>query len=424
MPRQRRGLAARRAGLGYTQERFAETVGVERSTVWRWEKGTAAPLPEQRPRIVSVLGVTPEELDDLLNETAAKDTSSPQSHVPEHPGVTSTSSWDDPDELWLQLQELQESNVGDEQLRFLEDQVPRIVAEYEHRGPVELGPVVVRARRQVHQLLRGRQTLRIRYRLHRLAGQLAGLAGYMAVNMGRFRLANVYCQEALLCATEIGDVDLQAWVWGTYSLGAYYQGDFQQAYSHAGRGRALAPQSPQSIRLLVNGQARALGKLGDRAGVEKAVGQALSLLDHHEISPELTPCLSFEPYGYARLAANAATAYVPLGDTERVLHYTGDVDTAVEQADSDWSRALVRLDVATALLRQPDPDLEHALALGTESVRICADHPIRSVWQRAHTLYGLAQRWAGDARVTEFTEVLRTWWSRPQVRDVAGGPTR
>ncbi|SFE22833.1 hypothetical protein SAMN04487819_109237 [Actinopolyspora alba] len=155
-----------------------------------------------------------------------------------------------------------------------------------------------------------------------------------------------------------------------------------------------------------------------------AVGQALSLLDHHEISPELTPCLSFEPYGYARLAANAATAYVPLGDTERVLHYTGDVDTAVEQADSDWSRALVRLDVATALLHQPDPDLEHALALGTESVRICADYPIRSVWQRAHTLYGLAQRWAGDARVTEFTEVLRTWWSRPQVRDVAGGPTR
>ncbi len=47
-----------------------------------------------------------------------------------------------------------------------------------------------------------------------------------------------------------------------------------------------------------------------------------------------------KPYGYARVVANVATAYVPLGDTARVLHYTGDIDPAVEQADSDWSRAL------------------------------------------------------------------------------------
>ncbi|WP_169526855.1 helix-turn-helix transcriptional regulator [Sciscionella marina] len=416
MAHQRRGLAARRAGLGYTQERFAEVVGVERSTVWRWESGAVVPLPEQCSRIRAVLGLTPGELDKLLREATVERVSAP--------GQTSerraASSWDAPDEVWLQLQELQESNIGEGQLRLLEGQVHRIVAEYEQRGPSELGPSTARLRRQVHQLLSGRQLLRTRYRLHRVAAQLAGLLGYMAVNTGRFRLASAYCAEALHLATEIEDIDLQVWVCGTRSLGAYYQADFVRAHANAARGHALAPNSSQSIRLLANGEARALGQLGDRAGADAAIGQALALLDRYDIDPELTPCISFEPYGYARVAANAATAYVPLGDTPRVLHYTGDIDPAVEHADSDWSRALVRLDIATAVLRQQDADLEQALALGREALRVCVDQPIRSVWQRATTLHGLTQRWANEPEVIEFTDQLRTWRDRPEVQAISG----
>lgn len=416
MAHQRRGLAARRAGLGYTQERFAEVVGVERSTVWRWESGAVVPLPEQCSRIRAVLGLTPGELDELLREATVERVSAP--------GQTSerraASSWDAPDEVWLQLQELQESNIGEGRLRLLEGQVHRIVAEYEQRGPSELGPSTARLRRQVHQLLSGRQLLRTRYRLHRVAAQLAGLLGYMAVNTGRFRLASAYCAEALHLATEIEDIDLQVWVWGTRSLGAYYQADFVRAHADAARGHALAPNSSQSIRLLANGEARALGQLGDRAGADAAIGQALALLDRYDIDPELTPCISFEPYGYARVAANAATAYVPLGDTPRVLHYTGDIDPAVEHADSDWSRALVRLDIATAVLRQQDADLEQALALGREALRVCVDQPIRSVWQRATTLHGLTQRWANEPEVIEFTDQLRTWRDRPEVQAISG----
>ncbi|WP_253857953.1 helix-turn-helix domain-containing protein [Prauserella alba] len=416
MARQRRGLAARRAGLGYTQERFAEALGVERSTVWRWETGAVVPLPEQRPRLRTALELTPAELDELLRETDAQH----WSPTVQEPTDRTASSWDDPDEVLLQLHELQDSNIGDGQLRLLEDQVHRIIAEYEQRGPSELGPPTARLRRQVHQLLSGRQLLRTRCQLHRVAAQLAGLLGYMAINTGRFRLASAYCAEALHLATEIEDIDLQVWVWGTRSLGAYYQADYARAHADAARGHALAPNSPQSIRLLANGEARALGQLGDRAGADAAVERALALLDRYDIDPELTPCISFEPYGYARVAANAATAYVPLGDTPRVLHYTGDIDPAVEHADSDWSRALVRLDIATAVLRQQDADLEQALALGREALRVCADQPIRSVWQRATTLHGLTQRWANEPQVLEFTDQLRIWRDRPEVQAISG----
>ncbi|WP_406692784.1 helix-turn-helix domain-containing protein [Saccharopolyspora sp. ID03-671] len=416
MAHQRRGLAARRAGLGYTQESFADVVGVERSTVWRWESGVVVPLPEQCSRIRAVLGLMPSEFDELLREVTAERVSAPRQTSERR----AASSWDDPDEVLLQLHELQDSNVGEGQVRLLEDQVQRIVADYEQCGPSELGPPTARLRRQVHQLLCGRQLLRTRYRLHRVAAQLAGLLGYMAVNTGRFRLASEYCAEALHLAIEIEDIGLQVWVWGTRSLGAYYQADFVRAHADAARGHALAPNSPQSIRLLANGEARALGQLGDRAGADAAIGHALALLDRYDVDPELTPCISFEPYGYARVAANAATAYVPLGDTPRVLHYTGDIDPAVEHADSDWSRALVRLDIATAVLRQQDADLEQALALGREALRVCADQPIRSVWQRANTLHGLTQRWANEPQVIEFTDQLRTWRDRPEVQAISG----
>lgn len=331
-------------------------------------------------------------------------------------------SWDHPDDVLFDAQALRASNIGHDGLDRFEQRVAEVVAEYEHRGPAILGPPTAQLRRRAHQVLQGHQPPRLRHRMYRVTAQLAGLLGYMAVNTGRFRLADAYCAEALELAEEIGDVDLQVWVYGTRSLGAYYAGEYETAHLHAVRGRELAPTSPQSIRLLANGEARALGQLGDREGTDAAIGQALDVIDRHGVAPELTPCISFDPYGYARVAANAATAYVPLGDTGQVLRYTGDVDTAVEQADSDWSRALVRLDVANALLRQQDPDLEQAAVLGQQALEVCAGHPIRSVWQRAREVQELTVRWSGDPRVTEYADALRAWRVTPEVRAITTEP--
>ena len=41
----RRLLAQRRKAVGLTQEQLAEQLGVERTTVVRWERGTTEPLP-------------------------------------------------------------------------------------------------------------------------------------------------------------------------------------------------------------------------------------------------------------------------------------------------------------------------------------------------------------------------------------------
>ncbi len=62
----RRGLAQRRKAIGLTQEQLAEQLGVERTTVVRWERGDNRPAPWLRPRLAKALGVTADRIDELL----------------------------------------------------------------------------------------------------------------------------------------------------------------------------------------------------------------------------------------------------------------------------------------------------------------------------------------------------------------------
>jgi tetratricopeptide (TPR) repeat protein/transcriptional regulator with XRE-family HTH domain len=62
----RRRLAQRRKAVGLTQEALACVLGVEPSTVVRWERGETEPLPWIRPKLAETLRVSANRLDDLL----------------------------------------------------------------------------------------------------------------------------------------------------------------------------------------------------------------------------------------------------------------------------------------------------------------------------------------------------------------------
>lgn len=64
----RRALADRRKAVGFTQEQLAAHLGVERSTVVRWEAGETEPLPWCRPRLAQALGVSLDILRGLLTD--------------------------------------------------------------------------------------------------------------------------------------------------------------------------------------------------------------------------------------------------------------------------------------------------------------------------------------------------------------------
>lgn len=55
MAKRRQKLTQRRKTLGYSQESLAYAVGVERSTVVRWESGETEPRAWHRPKLAKVL---------------------------------------------------------------------------------------------------------------------------------------------------------------------------------------------------------------------------------------------------------------------------------------------------------------------------------------------------------------------------------
>ena len=57
--------------LGLTQEALAEELDVAVSTVARWEQGATAPRAWQRRRLAEVLGVSLDDLNELLDAGAA-----------------------------------------------------------------------------------------------------------------------------------------------------------------------------------------------------------------------------------------------------------------------------------------------------------------------------------------------------------------
>jgi transcriptional regulator with XRE-family HTH domain len=67
-------LAGRRKALGLTQEALAGLLGVDRSTVARWERGEASPLPWIRPKLAMTLRVSADWLEELLAGNGARAT--------------------------------------------------------------------------------------------------------------------------------------------------------------------------------------------------------------------------------------------------------------------------------------------------------------------------------------------------------------
>ncbi|WP_406348288.1 helix-turn-helix transcriptional regulator [Streptomyces sp. NBC_01597] len=67
-------LARRRKAAGFTQEGLAEFLGVERSTVGRWENAETEPQAWLRPKLASALRVSVEELQALLDDVTVTDT--------------------------------------------------------------------------------------------------------------------------------------------------------------------------------------------------------------------------------------------------------------------------------------------------------------------------------------------------------------
>jgi hypothetical protein len=242
-----------------------------------------------------------------------------------------------------------------------------------------------------------------------VAGKLSGLLGYLAFDQGNELLARAYCNEAMSLAQAAGHRDLAAWVRGTQSFIAYYTGSYKQALDYARDGQRYAAAGPASIRLAVSGEARALGKLGDRRGVDDAVNRALAA---HAKADHVDPVgyfLSFEPFGAARLAGNAASAYLALGAVDRAREFTDQAIPIFARSTSVASHALTLVDASMTYLvgRAAEPD--RAGTLASEALTVGSTLHSQVVARRAQDFVASAAPWSSAPAIAQVADAVAAW---------------
>jgi hypothetical protein len=273
-----------------------------------------------------------------------------------------------------------------------------MVTQYEKLDHANLLPALLKQRSRTDGLMNECRHPRHYAQLLEIAGATSGVLGYVAVGRGNFPLARAYCLEAFQLGEFTENAGLQAWARGMQSFCEYYAGRYDEAFRFAEDGLIYARSGPQSVRLTINGVARALGKLGDAEGVHRAVNESFELLSRNDVPPGVPSSISFECYSAAQTASNAATAYVSLGMPEKVQHYAGLALPEISKSESAWSRSLMMLDLALSLIRAREADLDHACDLVLDALNISANRPVISVQQRtSEFIRGAVSRW-GDPR--------------------------
>jgi tetratricopeptide (TPR) repeat protein len=272
------------------------------------------------------------------------------------------------------------------------------VVRYEKLDHFELAPDLLKQRAFTGALLAECSHPGQVGQLCEIAGAVSGVLGYLAVGRADFSLARAYTLEAFQLAGYAEDAGLQAWARGLQSFCEYYAGRYEEALSLAEDGLSYAQTGPQSVRLTINGAARAMGKLRDTEGVHRSVEQAYDLMSRNDVPEGVPSSISFECYSAAQTASNAATAYVSLGAADKVQHYVDLALPDISRSGSPWSRSLVTIDLALSLIRSKDADLDRAAQLVLDALSISAGRPVISVKQRtSEFIWTAADRWGNVA---------------------------
>jgi transcriptional regulator with XRE-family HTH domain len=386
-----RRLAELRAEHGLSLRQLGLRAHFSRSFLWELESGIKSPSAASAARLDEALSAGGQLVALAQAERAHRDDAD-----------GSVGCLDDPDEIDQRRRRVNASNVDDARLRYVEEEVLRLIAEYERRPPPAMAPQVRNLRRHVDEMLAGRQHPPQRDRLYATAVHLSGLLGALALDLGLPDHARAYGLETFDLAEAAGNPDLQAWARAAQSLIAYYEGDYHGAVAFARDGQRRAPCSPHRVRLAVNGEARALSRLGDAYGVDAAVDRGFSILGDNHGGP-VSASMTLGVYCAARTGANAATAYLALAQPAEVERYATAALTAFDREAVGGPQALTRLDLATAALMSPKPDPDRASGLAVEAMTVSAPQRFESVHQRAR----------------EFTFAARPWASQPKMREVA-----
>jgi transcriptional regulator with XRE-family HTH domain len=158
----------------------------------------------------------------------------------------------------------------------LDDAARRLAVDYLSSPPVPMLQQAVELRSEALRRLRQHQ-----YRpgeladLYLIVGRLQGVLAYSALDLGDPTAAMTHADAALTCADNADDNELRAWVRGTQSLIARFNGDYDRAMTYVVDGLRYRMHGTGRLRLLC-GYAQCHANLGNSLDTNRALNRALN----------------------------------------------------------------------------------------------------------------------------------------------------
>ncbi|MFI0515428.1 transcriptional regulator with XRE-family HTH domain [Streptomyces canus] len=219
-------LAMRRKAAGFTQESLAEFLGVERSTVGRWESADTEPQAYIRPKLSRALKVGHDELQALLDDITVTDTK---------PSDRMTYALENPASADLVV------------VAYLHERLRQLDESYDQESSTSLLGTAGQLHGQVRYLRENAANPRVRRALYEVEADSATFMGQLVwdVSQRRDHVAPLgYFEEAVRAARHARDPSMESYATLRMSFVALY------GEKNPGRGVTLAEAAAEAAKLV------------------------------------------------------------------------------------------------------------------------------------------------------------------------------
>ncbi|MDX3226720.1 helix-turn-helix transcriptional regulator [Streptomyces sp. ME19-01-6] len=377
------GLAERRKTLGCSQEGLSHALGVDRTTVGRWESGKTVPQPPLRPELAAVLQLDLAELDAMLAQprTAEEPASAPP-NAQYDPGsaddmirreflraiaVTGALTADPADEAEELVEGLRRASSQD--FLRMNGHLWQVYQLARPKGAVY--PVVRDQVAHLNDAFAGRSRPEFRS-MCVAAGDLLQLAGELSFDSNRYTEAAASHTLAAAASRDAGSYDLWACALVRHAYIDVCERRYQEAantLTAAGKVARRGDHSLSTRHWVAAVQAEAYAGLGNLQACERALDTAEEV--RHLSSPSHNG--GWLRFDGSRLAEERGARYVQLGRLDlaeetllEALH-----QAALAQGQSYRRRAAVLTDMAAIGARRRDAD--QVITYGHEALRLARE---------------------------------------------------
>ncbi|MCX5232991.1 helix-turn-helix transcriptional regulator [Streptomyces sp. NBC_00233] len=399
------GLAKRRKALGYSQESFGQALGVDRTTVGRWERWKTAPEAVHRPRMAELLQLSLTGLDALLTppQPGPLVSARPPSGDHDAPGDIDDMIRRDFLRLtaiagaWaLTPEEAAGQTAGRDSAASFDAMNSHLWQVYQLAR--SKGSVAAIVRDQLSALINALKTSHRPDALSEAAADLFQLSGKLAFDSNRYTDAAASYTLAASASSNARSYDLWACALVRHAYVDVYGRRYREAAEilEVAQRIALRGDSALSTRHWVAAvQAEAYAGLGDFDTCERALDEAQLVVDLGD-GAHNGGWLRFDG---SRLAEERGARYVQLGRLDLAeTALTAALDSqALTAGQSFRRRGAVLVDLASIGARRHDA--EQVAAYGTEALQLARQSGSGYVARRLQALQADLTALGRDRRV-------------------------